>query len=699
MTIKKRFALSVLVVVILIMSLLGIVRIKDTAENINKEMERKSTIATELVALSFSDSLWNYNDEGMKVIGDALFKDPEICLVVVKNNRGRDVYQKHNENQMHQNKDLILVEKQIFKNNIILGSVTLGFTTYQNEVTLRKEIITTIISISVTVLILWLLITVISNMVTKPIYELSEGTEEIARGNLTKRLQIKFDDEIGGLARKFNTMAENMYNVMRELELKNESLEIEIKNRKYIQEALAASEEKFFKAFCHVADVIGIVRGSDRHYIEVNDAFIRVFGYARHEIIGFTSSEVGLWNDAGECEKIYEILQNEGMVYNFEISWRARSGEMRIGLASAEVSEIGGERCIVYVWHDITDIKKAEEALRHAHTDLEMKVEERTQELFAMNQELTAMNEVFQNEIAERKRAEKELEQKNRELKQAYGELENAQSQVIQQEKMASIGQLAAGVAHEINNPIGFIISNLDSLRGYMGKIAKFFKVQEEAVGELARVCEEESVTEKAAGLFSEMKEAKRAFKIDYIIHDTEDLLDETLDGAGRVKNIVQGLKGFARMANESMLANINEGIESTMHIIWNELKYKATLIKDFGDIPLTKCNPGQLNQVFMNLLVNASQAIEVKGDIHVKTWAEEENIFVSIGDTGSGIPPEALTKIFDPFYTTKEVGKGTGLGLSISYDIIKKHGGEIKVESEVGKGTIFTMRIPIVEE
>lgn len=699
MTIRKRFALAVLVVVIFIMSLAGIMRIQNTAKNINREMDIKVATITELAALSLSDPLWNYNDEGMRVIGDALFKDPEVCSVSVTTNRGREVYKKHNQGQIHQSENIIFTEGKIIKNNVILGVVTIGFTTYFDELALKTEIWGTVFTILFMTVILWFLISFISKMLTKPIYELSEGTEEIARGNLTKRLHINFDDEIGGLARKFNNMAENMYDMMQQLENKNKTLEIEIKNREQTQNALIASEEKFFKAFCHVADVIGIVREKDRRYIEVNDAFMRVFGYERQEIIGRTSSEIGLWDDQEECERIYEILALERSVYNFEISWRARSGEVRLGLTSAEVSEISGECCIVYVWHDISDIRKAEEALWHAHNDLEIKVEKRTQELFATNQELTAMNEIFQNEITERKRAEEQLEQKNQELKAAYANLENVQYQIIQQEKMASIGQLAAGVAHEINNPIGFIISNLDSLRGYTGRIDKFFKVQAEVTAELKKVCVVESTKEQMVPLFNEMSETKRSLKIDYIIEDTVDLIAETLEGAQRVKKIVQGLKGFARMTDESMLANLNEGIESTMHIIWNEIKYKASLIKELGDIPLTRCNPGQLNQVFMNLLVNASQAIDVKGDIHVKTWVEEDNIIVSIGDTGSGIPPEILTKIFDPFYTTKEVGKGTGLGLSISYDIIKKHGGDIQVESEVGKGTIFTLRIPIVEE
>lgn len=341
--------------------------------------------------------------------------------------------------------------------------------------------------------------------------------------------------------------------------------------------------------------------------------------------------------------------------------------------------------------HDITDLKK-------------------TQELLAANQQLAAMNEKFmtlnrslvstndrllytnkelQKEIAERKLVEERLEK-------AYRELKNAQAQIVQQEKMASIGQLAAGVAHEINNPMGFIISNLSSLKKYTTKIATFLKMQEQTVAELTQVCAEKDVNEKTTPLFQRLKEAKRSQKIDYIIGDAEDLIKDTQDGADRVKNIVQDLKGFARITiDDSMEGNINAGLESTINVIWNELKYKTTLKKEFGDIPLVKCNLGQLNQVFMNLLLNAAQAIDKQGEIYIKTWTENNKILVSITDTGRGMPPEIINRIFEPFFTTKEVGKGTGLGLSICYEIIKKHGGEIKVDSKIGEGTTFTVKIP----
>jgi len=198
----------------------------------------------------------------------------------------------------------------------------------------------------------------------------------------------------------------------------------------------------------------------------------------------------------------------------------------------------------------------------------------------------------------------------------------------------------------------------------------------------------------------------KKALKVDFITEDIKSLVKESLDGADRIKKIVQDLKSFSRVDEaEQKMADINAGIESTINIVWNELKYKVTLHKEYGDIPQLKCNPGQLNQVFMNMLVNAAHAIEKRGDITVKTWfippcgGEEDGwINVSIADTGSGIPADKLNRIFEPFFTTKEVGKGTGLGLSIAYDIIKKHRGEIQVQSEPGKGTTFIVRIPVEE-
>ena len=193
--------------------------------------------------------------------------------------------------------------------------------------------------------------------------------------------------------------------------------------------------------------------------------------------------------------------------------------------------------------------------------------------------------------------------------------------------------------------------------------------------------------------------EKKRSLKIDYISEDIRNLIAESLDGADRVKEIVQDLKRFSRLdESKHKVADINAGLGSTINIVWNESKYKATLIKDFGNIPPTKCRPGPLSQVFMNLLINAAHAIDQHGEIRLKTWQDNGSINITISDTGCGIPEDVQKRIFEPFYTTKEVGKGTGLGLGIDYDIIKKHSGEITVENEVGMESAIIISTPVAK-
>jgi len=271
------------------------------------------------------------------------------------------------------------------------------------------------------------------------------------------------------------------------------------------------------------------------------------------------------------------------------------------------------------------------------------------------------------------------------ELNQAYTELQATHNQMIQQEKMASIGQLAAGVAHEINNPTGYIISNLGTLGKYQARMVGFIDAQSEIIGSLD------------GSEHQKMVELRRQMKIDHIIGDLPDLLSESLDGAERIKNIVQSLKCFSRKDDaECATASITDCLESTINIIWNEIKYKATLKKEFGELPAIRCYPQKLSQVFMNLIVNAAHALVEKGEITVSTWQENNAVYVSVADTGTGIPEEIRGRIFEPFFTTKAVGKGTGLGLSISYGIVKEHGGEITVESRVGTGTTFTVMLPL---
>ncbi|HTZ19066.1 MAG TPA: ATP-binding protein [Dissulfurispiraceae bacterium] len=308
-------------------------------------------------------------------------------------------------------------------------------------------------------------------------------------------------------------------------------------------------------------------------------------------------------------------------------------------------------------------------------------------ELEEANARLRILNENFLSEIQERKKAEENLSK-------AYNELKHMHIQLLQSDKMASIGQLAAGVAHEINNPTGFILSNLASLRKYSERLSEFISIQSEALEKISA-----SNGQNSEAVLNIVAEYRKARKVDYITKDIIQLIDESIEGGTRVKQIVQNLKSFSHIdESEYKLSDINTIIENTLTVIWNELKYKTTVAKDYGDVPPTLCNSGQLSQVFMNILINAAHAIETQGQIMIKTRCEKETIIITLSDTGGGIHQEIIGKIFEPFFTTKDVGKGTGLGLSIAYDIVTKHNGQIDVESQPGKGTTFTIMIPVAE-
>lgn len=265
------------------------------------------------------------------------------------------------------------------------------------------------------------------------------------------------------------------------------------------------------------------------------------------------------------------------------------------------------------------------------------------------------------------------------------------QSQLLQQEKLASIGQLAAGIAHEINNPMGFINSNLSTLVKYIEKFDRYLKAQDELLLQCA--------TDEGR---QEMSALRKTLKLDYVQRDIHALLNENLEGAQRVMKIVQDLKTFSHGDTGLMEpADINACLDSTINIIWNQIKYVAELVRDYGELPRVVCNQQQLGQVFLNLLVNASHAIKALGEqqqgvVTVSTWADHQAVYVAVADSGCGMDEEVQRRIFEPFFTTKEVGKGTGLGLSISQEIIKKHGGELSVKSTPGSGTTFTVRLPV---
>ncbi|MBN1794359.1 MAG: PAS domain-containing protein [Candidatus Omnitrophica bacterium] len=288
---------------------------------------------------------------------------------------------------------------------------------------------------------------------------------------------------------------------------------------------------------------------------------------------------------------------------------------------------------------------------------------------------------------------EEERRHAEKELKEAYENLKTVQAQLIQSEKMAGIGQLSAGVAHEINNPTGFVMSNLETLQGYAQKLFETFDEFEAFFN--ASLPQD---PEKARILRDHLEVIKKNNTFDYIRQDIPSLIEECLDGADRIKGIVSNLRSFAHTdTGDKCEIDLNEELEKSLNLVWNELKYKCEVTKEYdGEMPRILASPGQLDQVFVNILINAVQAIPERGRVHIRTYKKSGYVYAEISDTGGGIPEEIRARIFEPFFTTKEVGKGTGLGLSIAYGIITNHNGTLEVESKVGEGTTFRIGLPI---
>lgn len=316
-------------------------------------------------------------------------------------------------------------------------------------------------------------------------------------------------------------------------------------------------------------------------------------------------------------------------------------------------------------------------SIRRALEAYEMEVKN-----IALIEELKRINETLEDKVQERTR---ELKNMNEELQIKNFELQKLQSEIIQRKNLASIGQLAAGVAHELNNPISFIYGNFDVLKRYINSILKYIEISDE----------NDKENYKAKKYYEEND-------ISYIINDILELLNESKDGIDRVVKIVKALRDFSRIDAEDIEEySINKGIEDTLIVSKNEYKYVAEMEKDLKDVPIIWVNGRELNEVLLNIIVNAGQAItEKKYDsmkkIKVSTYKEDDNVVCIIEDNGPGIPEEIIDKIFEPFFTTKEPGKGTGLGLNIAYNIILKYKGEIKVDSQIGIGTKFTIKLPI---
>jgi PAS domain S-box-containing protein len=372
-------------------------------------------------------------------------------------------------------------------------------------------------------------------------------------------------------------------------------------------QAMISRSANLYNAMINTVPAIIYYKNTDNKYIVVNDAFCKFVGLPADQII--SNSDL-------------EIFPPEKAKGNYEVDMRVMANDTAIINQEEQISDIKGQT----KWIAITKVP-LHDSMGSVYG------------IVGLTQDIT--------------------------------EFHNSRQQLIQSDKLAAIGTLAAGVAHEINNPIGYVNSNLNAMTKYLNKITQYIE---------------------NSGIHNDKEKMKE------ILLDFGDAISESIEGSGRVRKIVADLKSFSRADQaDKVYTDINEGIKSTLNIVWNELKYKCKVESDYGTLPDLYCIPNQLNQIFMNILVNAGQAITGDaGLIKIKTWADDQHVYVSIADNGCGIPEENMKKVFEPFFTTKDVGKGTGLGLSLTYDIIKKHNGKIDVTSEVGIGTEFTISLPL---
>jgi PAS domain S-box-containing protein len=536
------------------------------------------------------------------------------------------------------------------RRSTIVGAVILEYTPlYDGLIAQAREFLYVIAAIG---FVLAFLIVVfgfrIASAIARPLAELTRGVVDIAAGNYDARVKTASKDELGALAVAFNAMAEDLSTSHTELIAYQRELEDRVNTRtaewQRAQEAQDQSATELRLITEHVPVALSYVDRELRHHYH-NKLYAELTGVAPDKIDGRGVREVwGAKRYASFEPWIEQVLSGREVAF-LHRGLRHVSENQQLYTTLVPRLGDGGDVVGYYVMiQNFTDQERAEEALRRT------------------NDELTEMNLRF-------------LE---------------AQNQLLQAEKMASIGQLASGVAHEINNPIGYVSSNFGTLDRYLSDIF----IQLERYRKAAETIPDEV-------LRADLQSAWRGADLDFVMVDALALLAESKEGIVRVRRIVQDLKNFSRSAGgeDWQFADLHEGIDSTLNIVWNELKYKTEVQKEYGELPQVACRPSQLNQVFLNILINAADAIKQRGIITIRTGVEADSAWIEFADTGDGIRPEHLNRIFDPFFTTKPVGKGTGLGLAVAFGIVKAHHGRIDVRTEVGKGTAFRVWIPIKQE
>jgi len=665
-TVRGRFTVSALLVVTVFMTLAGVFRAFSSFEQGKNDLALKAVILSKLASEGLSLPIWNLDKEGIAAICDSLFQDDEVASVEVVDDRKRPLYERKRASEPFDAFDILLREERIFHDSQFLGTVTIGITTYYRDASLRRDIVVDLSSLFVTAFFIGLAMALVARMTTKSIDLLRAGTEELAARNWGKRLGMRGDDEIGALAAKFDLMAGSIQGLMKDWE--------------NAMAALAASEDKYAKAFRQSADVVGITRLADGRYLEINDAFLRIFGYQREEIIGHTSDEFGLWVDAEERAKLYGDLKSGMCVQNLETRWLTKAGDIRFGLSSSEVVDIGSEQCDLFVWHDITERKEAEDALREAHDGLERTVEERTAELSRVNArlgssyaELLSTNRRLEEEIEERRQVQEDLSRTNAQLAGTLDELKKTQDVLVQSEKMAALGNLVAGVAHEINTPVGVGVTAASHLQGALQRF-----------GSRAR---QDGLTRES---------------LEDFLEDSDESIHILLNNLETAARLVRSFKEVSvdQVSEAPRSIGVREYLDEIVLNLRPKLKKTRIAVEvDCPDTLTFYTYPGALSQIVAILVVNSlMHAYEPtdSGKIAIRVSEEDGCLNFVYSDDGKGMGAEVLARIFEPFFTTKRGSGGTGLGLPVLYNLVtRKLGGSVRCTSEPGKGADFIFRLP----
>jgi PAS domain S-box-containing protein len=613
---------------------------------------------------------------------------------------------------------------------------------------------------------------------TIPIKKLTVASERIAKGDIDYRVNISGNDEIGILASSFNRMTQNLHD------------EIEVRENEIVSRKCAEEELLFKNAILDTQQQVsldGILTVDEQgKIVSFNGRFIEIWGIL-DEIIAAQSDKLALEFVLSKLVDPEEFVSRVKYLYEHKTQKSHEEIALKDGRTLDRYSapmETKDGRYLGRVWYfrDITERKRAEDALLREHNKAQNYLDVAGVIMLVLNDDFTVHrinnkgceilgvteNEIFEKnwcdnfipqeyrneisgmlrgllkgeigtyeyhenpiltkegkqrliawhnavlrdedgniksilssgeDITERKESEEAIEKAYKELKKANDDLKNMQYQIIQSEKLASIGQLAAGVAHEMNTPIGFTASNFETLEKYIDKFKTLLDMYVKLADEIPNIDKNQIMTKSA-----EIKKAADEMKMDFVLGDIGVLFEESKEGISRVTTIIKNLKDFSRIDQVESYDefDIRKGMEATLNVARNTIKYHADVTVESSDIPQVLCSAGQINQVFLNIIVNAAQAIESQqketmGSIKIKISSTDTHVVCEIEDDGPGIPQEYIKKIYDPFFTTKPAGKGTGLGLAVSYDIIvNKHKGELLVDSEVGKGTKFTIKLPI---